>query len=155
MKKLTVLYDGSCGFCRRCRRWLEDQAKYLDLEFVAQKSPQVARRFPGLLSPGEAEELVVVSDEGGVYRGATAWIMCLYALEAYREWSLALSAPPLLPFARRAFDLLSRSRWTLSRWLGPEDAEACMQEALHCEVPLDETFPCRGTDTRSRRAGDL
>ena len=59
----------------------------------------------------------MISDEGGVYRGADAWIMCLYALVEYREWALRLSAPALKPFARGAFALVSASRKQVSSWL--------------------------------------
>jgi len=116
MKSLTLLYDAACGFCISCRHWLEEQPKLIDLDFVAAHSAEAARRFPGLESAQE-EELVVVSDEGGVYRGARAFIMCLYALEEYREWSLRLSRPGLLPLAGRAFALVSRNRRGLSSWL--------------------------------------
>ena len=116
MKRLTVLYDAACGFCISCRHWLEEQPKLLDLDFVAARSPEAARRFPDL-EPGNEEDLVVVSDEGGIYRGARAFIMCLYALEEYREWSLRLSRPGLLPLARRAFELVSRNRKGLSGFL--------------------------------------
>ena len=50
-------------------------------------------------------ELVVVDDSGGVYRNGSAWIMCLYALREYREWSLRLATPALFPLARQAFAL--------------------------------------------------
>jgi len=112
MKKLTILYDAACGFCISCRHWLEEQPKLIDLDFVAAHSAEAARRFPELEPAGE--ELVVVSDEGGVYRGTRAFIMCLYALEEYREWSLRLSRPDLLPLAGRAFALVSRTRKGLS-----------------------------------------
>ena len=117
MRRLTVLYDASCGFCRRCRQWLLAQPKLLELEFVAGRSEEAARRFPQLTPEDVVDELVVVSDEGGVYRGARAWIMCLYALTNYREWSLRLARPALLPFARRAFEAISRNRQRLSRLL--------------------------------------
>ena len=116
MKRLTILYDATCGFCIGCRHWMEEQPKLLELDFVAAHSAEAARRFPELESAKE-EELVVVSDEGGIYRGARAFIMCLYALEEYREWSLRLSRPGLLPLAGRAFALVSRSRKGLSRLL--------------------------------------
>jgi len=53
-------------------------------------------RFPGIdaLKPGE--QLLVISDEGAVYRGAHAWIMCLWALENYREHAQRLAHPALL-----------------------------------------------------------
>ena len=115
MKRLTILYDEACGFCISCRHWLEEQPKLLGLDFVAAHSAEAARRFPAL--PAKEGELVVVSDEGGIYRGARAFIMCLYALEEYREWSLRLSRPALLPLADRAFALVSRTRKGLSRLL--------------------------------------
>src|SRR5262249_10503784 len=77
-----------------------------------------SRLFPGLARPGDPpEELVVVSDQGGVYRDASAWIMCLFALEEYREWANRLAHPLLRPLARQAFSLLSRQRSGISRWL--------------------------------------
>jgi len=117
MKRLTVLYDASCAFCVRCRRWLLAQPQLLELDFVAARSPEAARRFPEIEHEAETDELLVVSDEGGVYRGARAWIMCLYALAEYREWSLRLARPALLPFARRAFEATSRNRRRLTRLL--------------------------------------
>ena len=74
MRHLTVLYDADCGFCERCRRWLENQPKLIPLEFVAGGSPEAVRRFPDLVVPGRAEELIVVSDEGDVYRNDNAWL---------------------------------------------------------------------------------
>lgn len=46
-----------------------------------------------------------------------AWIMCLYALEDYREWALRLAQPGLFPLARQAFALLTKQRGRISRWL--------------------------------------
>ena len=42
-----------------------------------------------------------MSDQGAVYRNGSAWIMCLFALEAYRDWANRL-AHPLLAAARAA-----------------------------------------------------
>ena len=117
MKKLTLLYDAQCGFCVKCRWWLVAQPKYVEMEFLPCGGPDVADRFPGLIRPDAPEELIVVSDEGGVYRGARAWIMSLWALVEYREWALRLSNPALMPFARGAFALVSASRKKLSSWL--------------------------------------
>jgi len=115
MTTLTVLYDAACGFCVACRRWLEAQPKLLELEYVPAGSAESRLRFPSIADT--REELVVISDDGGVYRGADDWIMCLYALEEYREWSLRLAGPALRPLARTAFGWLSRNRRGLSRRL--------------------------------------
>jgi len=117
MTRLTVLYDASCGLCIHSRAWLERQPKFAELEFVAAHSAKARELFPELAGTGP-DELVVVDDEGGVYRGAYAWLMCLYALVEYREWSFRLAQPRLLPLARWAFAWVSTNRKDLSRALG-------------------------------------
>lgn len=117
MKQLYVLFDGECSLCERCRAWLARQPAYLELHFLPFQSPEVAQRFPGIEALHPEEQLLVVSDEGGVYRGSDAWIMCLYALHDYRELSLRLAHPILRPMARRACELLSANRYRFSRWL--------------------------------------
>ena len=117
MRTLTVLYDARCGFCSSCRIWLEEQRQLVPLEFVSAGSQEASRRFPSLAAGAEPEELIVVSDEGDVYRGADAWILCLWALDEYREWSFRLAHPALRPMARRAFEWVSHRRRSLSRLL--------------------------------------
>jgi predicted DCC family thiol-disulfide oxidoreductase YuxK len=141
VKKLYVLYDGACEFCIRCRRWLERQPKFLDLVFVPAATAAARRRFPALRGVERADELVVISDGGGVYRGARAWIMCLWALHEYREWSATLSSPAVMPLAKRAFELLSNNRRWVSSFLGPSE------EQLWNEIRSDagEEFGWGGT----------
>jgi predicted DCC family thiol-disulfide oxidoreductase YuxK len=129
MRRLFVLYDERCGLCSWARRWLARQPAFLELSFLPAGSALAAARFPGLVRPGRPEELVVVSDDGGVYRDGSAWIMCLYALQEYREWSLRLAGPTLFPLARQAFALVSRQRGRVSRWLN-----------LASEVEIAETL---------------
>ena len=117
MKRLYVLFDGECALCGRCRSWLARQPAFLPLHFLPFQSPEVARLFPGIEALHPEEQLLVVSDEGGVYRGPQAWIMCLYALRNYREWSYRLAHQALLPWARRACEALSENRFHVSRWL--------------------------------------
>jgi hypothetical protein len=88
VRALTVLYDARCGLCSSARRWLLNQRQLVPLEFVAD-----------------------------VYRGPSAWIACLWALEAYRNWSFRLAGPTLLPLARHAFEWVSTRRHSLSRTL--------------------------------------
>ena len=117
MRKLTVLYDARCGFCSACRRWLEVQPQLVSLEFLPAGSDEARRRFP-TLTAAEPEELVVVSDDGGVYRDSHAWIMCLWALDEFREWSFRLARPALLPLARTVFEWVSERRRGISSLLG-------------------------------------
>lgn len=115
MNKLYVLYDATCGVCDRARRWMGRQPSLVDLEFVPAGSPAARSLFPALASA--SEELTVVSDTGDVWRGTAAWLMCLWALAEFRDWSHRLASPTLEPFARQAFEVLSRNRRGLSAWL--------------------------------------
>ena len=114
MQRLSVLYDANCGFCRSCRTWLERQPKYLAMEFLAQNGERARRRWPTLATDSTPNELIVVSDEGGVYRRESAYIMVLYALRAYRSMALKLAHPALRPLARRAFRLIADNRYRIS-----------------------------------------
>jgi predicted DCC family thiol-disulfide oxidoreductase YuxK len=124
MQKLYVLYDASCGVCVRARRWMDRQPALVALEFVPAGSLAARMLFPAL--SGTSEELTVVSDEGDVWRGTAAWLMCLWGLAEFREWSHRMSSPALAPFARQALELLSKNRKRLSAWLRlmPEEAVA-------------------------------
>lgn len=119
--RLTVLYDADCGFCVKCRWWVQNQPKLVDVEMLPSKGPDVAARYPELL--GTKDELIAIDDEGGIYRGTDAWLMCLWALEEYREWAERLASPALRPLARGAFAMISGGRKKLSGWfaLAPEE----------------------------------
>src|SRR4051812_36482993 len=127
MRRLYILYDARCGLCSWARRWLAQQPAFLELTFIPAGSERAVRLFPGLSHPEQVEELVVVGDDGGVYRSSRAWIMCLYALQDYREWALRLAHPALLPMARRGFALIPGGRGGIPRGLalagGAETAE--------------------------------
>jgi len=115
VNRLYVLFDGECELCARCRDWLMRQPKFVPLEFIAFQSPEVRQRFPGIDALNPQEQLLVVADDGAVYRGANAWVMCLWALQDYRNYAQRLADPILLPFARIVCELLSRNRFSISR----------------------------------------
>ncbi|HYL74296.1 MAG TPA: DCC1-like thiol-disulfide oxidoreductase family protein [Bryobacteraceae bacterium] len=116
MRYLTVVYDPECGLCTRLSHWLQQQPKWIALRLVP--SNLAPRIYPTLAPRIARQELVVVSDEGTVYLGDHAWLMCLYALRHYRSWAARLSRPSMLPFARGAFAILSSNRRQVSKWLG-------------------------------------
>lgn len=134
MKSLTVLYDEQCGLCVDVKNWATREPAYVDLRFIPANSREAASRFPQLVTPGRPVELIVVSDEGAVYRDVQAYIMCLYALVNYREWAFRLSTPSLMPLARQAFRFLARNRTRISDWLGRE-GEARLARKLKAEMP--------------------
>lgn len=133
MNKLTVLYDPTCGFCVKCRWWLQLQPKFVELELLPSGGPDARARYPELT--GSKEELLAIDELGGVYRGTAAWLMCLWALEEYREWAERLSSPVLMPLARGAFAVLSGSREKISRWFGLASEEQLVEQFRRAEPP--------------------
>jgi predicted DCC family thiol-disulfide oxidoreductase YuxK len=113
MRELTVLYDPQCGLCRRAHAWLMSKPKYLELNFVPAGSEEARGLYPQLNHSLTLTDLTVISDEGAVYSGPKAWLMCLWALREYREWSLRLSSPELLPTAKRVISTISQNRYHL------------------------------------------
>ena len=113
MRQLTVLYDPNCGFCRRVQAWMVLQPAYVEIVFVPVNSEDARHRYPELDHNLTLTDLAVITDEGAVYFGPKAWIMCLWALRRYRAWSLRLSTPELLPTAKRVISMISENRYKL------------------------------------------
>jgi predicted DCC family thiol-disulfide oxidoreductase YuxK len=118
MFELTVLYDPTCGLCRRAHEWLAEQQKLVEMVFVPVKSEEARRRFPQLNHNLTTRDLTVISDQGAVYFGPKAWLMVLWALCQYREWAYRLASPQLLPTTRRVVSLISQNRYHISRAAG-------------------------------------
>jgi predicted DCC family thiol-disulfide oxidoreductase YuxK len=110
MRELTVLYDATCALCQSARTWLEQEPRHVSLKFVAAGSDEAVRRFPALDPADTLRDIAVVDDEGGVYRGAKAWVMCLWATRRYRSWSVTLVDPDMWPLAKRLIAWVSRNR---------------------------------------------
>jgi predicted DCC family thiol-disulfide oxidoreductase YuxK len=117
MKRLTVLYDANCELCRGARAWLAAQPKHVEMIYVPACSPDARARFPDLDHAATLGELTVVGDDGSLWRGAKAWITCLWALVEYRGWALALVESGRLEHARDIVAAVSRNRHRLG-WAG-------------------------------------
>src|SRR5215468_3091594 len=118
MSALTVLYDPTCGLCRRAHEWLAEQPKHVDLVFVPCKSEEARRRFPQLDHELTARDLTVIGERGAVYVGSKAWVMVLWALCRYRDWAYRLASPELLPTTRRVVSMISQHRYQIGRVAG-------------------------------------
>jgi predicted DCC family thiol-disulfide oxidoreductase YuxK len=107
MRELTVLYDARCGLCRRFKDWLAAQRPAPDgrggvvrLRFVAAGSADARAQYPRLDHAATLREITVVADDGSVYVGDRAWIVCLWATLEHRQTAVRLSAPLMRPVAR-------------------------------------------------------
>jgi predicted DCC family thiol-disulfide oxidoreductase YuxK len=148
MEPLTVLYDATCPLCVRCRDWLASEPQIIPLRLLPRDHPDVRRVFPTLDTA--ADELLVVSDSGDVWRGDAAFLTCLFALEGYRSWAHRLARPALRPLVRRAFDLLSGNRHRLAALLRLRlDADLAHEIRLRTPLDRDRCGP-DGCDAPSR-----
>lgn len=129
--KLTVFYDEQCELCRRCRAWLERQPAFVALGFVPCGTPETRRTLPRL--PGLGAQLVVVADDGNVWVGPSAFVVCLWALRRWRAWSFRLARPWTWRVAARLLAAFSdRRRWFSALLTHPEpcaDAACAMLPA--------------------------
>jgi hypothetical protein len=78
--------------------------------------------------PWLGAELVVVSDRGEVWVGPAAFILCLWALEDYREWSYRLSGDSFSRMAERFFLALSHRRKWIAGWFAHPE---CTSDRCH------------------------
>jgi predicted DCC family thiol-disulfide oxidoreductase YuxK len=120
--RLTVLYDGDCSLCTRFREWLAEQALLVPLDLVPAGSDEALRRFPTLDHDRTLEEVTVVADDGSVWTGPSAWVMCLWATARHRGLAERLATPAGLPLARAAAYGAARLRH-LMHTPGPEGGD--------------------------------
>jgi predicted DCC family thiol-disulfide oxidoreductase YuxK len=131
VSRIWIVYDSACGLCGAIRDWTTRQISLIPIEFLAAGSEQALKRF-GQLPPGE---LAVVADTGEVWLGNHAWVVCLWALRDYREWSLRFARPPLSLMAREAYAVVSRNRLGLSGLLKIQSDRELEQQLRKVSVP--------------------
>ncbi|TDD29443.1 DUF393 domain-containing protein [Kribbella turkmenica] len=107
MRESTVLYDAGCGLCRLFTTWLAAQRPASDgqggvvrLRFVAAGSTEAKALYPGLDHAATLREVTVVADDGSVYVGDRAWIVCLWTTWEHRHTAVRLASPAMRPVAR-------------------------------------------------------
>lgn len=130
LKGIEVFYDGRCGMCCTFHEWINRQPRAYEIRFIPYQSPEAERVFPGVSTLDPAREMIVRTDLGRVFRGAEAWVYCLYGCANYRSTALRLATPGLLPVARKMCTLLAANRHALSKVLfRRKDRE--VREVLH------------------------
>jgi predicted DCC family thiol-disulfide oxidoreductase YuxK len=140
IKGIEVYYDGRCGMCCTFHEWVNRQPRAFGVEFIAYQSPKAESIFPGLgeLEPGR--EMVVRTSEGEIFRGAEAWVWCLYSCENHQDAARRLAGPGLLPVAIHACRVLAANRTMLSRvFFGGKDKQ--VRDELH----QMKTIGCEGS----------
>lgn len=111
---LVVYYDGDCGLCRRVAAWLDAQEQLVPITCLA--AQQAAGGGCPISLDALLAQVTVTASDGAIYRGTNAWIVCLWALRAYRPWSLRMATPRWRPWAERLFaGIAGVASWTKRR----------------------------------------
>ena len=133
VQAIAVFFDQDCSLCRACRRWLQAQDKFFPIEFMPYQSERAHEVCPQLDTLNPDQEIVVMADNGRIYQGGSAWIMCLYALRRYRELSFKLAHPMLLPLAKKMCHIVSERRLSLSRLFACASREQIARELINAD----------------------
>ena len=115
---LTVYADEACGFCGWCRGWLSAQSLLVPMRFAPAGGEEAQRRL-GPLADGTLDDLVVQADDGRVWVGPSAFVLCLWATEHHRDLAMRLRIPGFKLTAERFFHMISANRKTLARFVPP------------------------------------
>lgn len=109
-----MLYDPNCRLCAFVAGWLRGQRQLVPVRLVPVGSERARQWFPALDHDGATRrEITVVGDAGQVYKGDSAWIVCLWALADHRAFSHTLTTPAGRRLARAA--VLTAARWRESQ----------------------------------------
>ncbi|MGH2351648.1 MAG: thiol-disulfide oxidoreductase DCC family protein [Chloroflexota bacterium] len=127
---LTILYDGSCGFCTRQATIAARLAGSRRTRLVSTAEPGVRERY-GLTQEGTRRQLHVQDASGRTWGGAAAVARLLRAVPIIGVAGWLYYVPGLRHFADAAYGWVSRHRYAISRRLG-WDIAACEGDA--CDV---------------------
>jgi predicted DCC family thiol-disulfide oxidoreductase YuxK len=115
IKGIEVFYDGRCGMCCSFHEWIHRQPRAFGIEFIPYQAAHAERIFPGLGTLDPAREMIVRTSENEIFRGAEAWVWCLYSCATYQAVARRLGGPGLLPVAIHACRVLAANRHALSK----------------------------------------
>ena len=118
----TVLYDGTCRFCRSQMAILRRLDPAGRLQLTSLHDPAVARDFPELSRDLLLDEMVVIDQAGRARAGARAWRHLSRRLPLLWPLAVPLHVPGSLPLWDWLYRLIARNRY---RFAGTCDDGTC------------------------------
>nr|WP_202501187.1 DCC1-like thiol-disulfide oxidoreductase family protein [Streptomyces sp. SID5785] len=95
------MFDAECPLCTFVRGWLARQPQLVPLDFVPAGSAAARARYPGIDHAATLGDITVVGDGGQIYRGPSAWIVCMWALRAHRATAHRMTTPAGMKVAKQ------------------------------------------------------
>lgn len=134
VKAIEVFYDGRCGMCCSFHEWINRQPRAFGIDFVPYQAERAERIFPGLGTLDPAREMIVRLDGKEIFRGAEAWVWCLYSCANHQQAAKKLGSPALLPIAIHGCRLLAANRHALSKVFFRRKDQAVREELHHIKT---------------------
>jgi predicted DCC family thiol-disulfide oxidoreductase YuxK len=131
---IEVFYDGRCGMCCSFHEWINRQPRAFGIEFIPYQAPHAEMVFPGLGTLDPAREMVVRTSEGQIFRGAEAWVWCLYSCANYQAAARRLGSPGFLPIAIHGCRFLAANRHALIKIFFRQKDKKVREKLHHLEV---------------------
>jgi predicted DCC family thiol-disulfide oxidoreductase YuxK len=127
---LTVLYDGSCSFCRASAARLRRMDPGGRVALLDLHDAQAAARFPQVDREEAMRLMQAVDGTGRVYSGVDAWARIGLSLPGWKLVAWLLLVPGIHFVARGVYSWVARNRY---RW----NQELCTDGS--CAVHVDES----------------
>lgn len=122
----TLLYDGSCPFCRNQAAIVAQFDTFGRIERLDINSDQARERFPQITPQAAQRELHLATPEGHtLYRGAEAVRKTLMLLPMLRLPGLMMHLPGAMAMAKPMYRLVARHRHLFGGRSEPCDDGTC------------------------------
>jgi len=105
----TLIYDGSCGLCRRSVEWVRRRDREHRITLVPFQDQVTVARF-GIPLPALAAAMHLVLPDRRVFAGADAVPEILRLLASWRWARWVFAVPGVRPLARRVYAWVARRR---------------------------------------------
>ena len=112
MKKMIIVYDGDCRFCKRWVRWVRRHDRNEQFEFVVCGSTEQKRLTPLLLKEKCMKEMIVVRGEES-YNGGDGVAIILKNIPKTRWLGSFLALPGVNRFTRIAYRIVANNRYRM------------------------------------------
>ncbi|MDB9741293.1 DUF393 domain-containing protein [Akkermansiaceae bacterium] len=143
INKIEVFYDGHCGMCCTFHEWLNKQKRAFEVEFIPYQSDRAIEVFPEIETLDPDKEMIVRTDDGEIYQGAEAWVICLHSGKKYQGIADKMASPALLPMAKKTCNILAANRLKLSGLLFKKKDQEVAEHLHEMEGPDCENDQCK------------
>ena len=140
--RIEVYYDGRCGMCCSFHEWINSQPRAYAIEFIPYQAAFAEQIFPGVSTLDPAREMIVRTNENEIFRGAEAWVLCLYSCGNHQTAARRLAGPRLLPIAIHSCRLLAANRHALSKLFFRKKDREVQQQLHQMQLPKCEDAFC-------------